>query len=70
MIPTTRAGKRNGNGVGPQLRETFERVCKDAETLMGKEQSKRRIAVTQQALDEKIDNIRGAVTMGEITASP
>ena len=37
----------------------------DAEALVGKEQAKRRVAVTQEALDEKMDNIRGAVTMGK-----
>lgn len=58
-------GKRDGNGVSPQLRETFERVCSDAETLLGKEQTKRRIALTQEDLDEKMDNMRGAVTMGK-----
>eukprot|EP00904_Undaria_pinnatifida_P003098 jgi/Undpi1/1278/HiC_scaffold_11.g04670.m1 len=56
-------GKRNGNGVGPQLRNTLERVCVDAQALLGKEQAQRRVAVTQEALDEKMDNIRGAVTM-------
>lgn len=58
-------GKRTGNGVGAQLSETLERVCRDAEALVGKEQSNRRVAVTQEALDEKMDNIRGAVTMGK-----
>lgn len=58
-------GKRTGNGVGAQLSETLERVCRDAEALVGKEQSQRRVAVTQEALDEKVDNIRGAVTMGK-----
>lgn len=67
MIET---GKRTGNGVGPQLSETLERVCVDAEVLVGaagkgNEQAKRRVAVAQEALDEKMDNIRGAVTMGE-----
>lgn len=39
----------------------------DAEVLVGKgkEQAKRRVAVSQAALDETMDNIRGAVTMGE-----
>lgn len=43
----------------------------DAEVLVGKgqgqgnEQARRRVAVAQEALDEKVDNIRGAVTMGE-----
>lgn len=58
-------GKRNGNGVGPQLCNTLERVCVDAQALLGKEQAQRRVAVTQEALDEKMDNIRGAVTMGK-----
>lgn len=58
------SGKRTGNGVGPQLREVFERVCKDAEVFVRKDQAQRRVAVTQEALDEKMDNIRGAVTMG------
>lgn len=58
-------GKRTGNGVSPQLCDTLERVCVDAEALLGKEQAQRRVAITQAALDEKMDNIRGAVTMGE-----
>ena len=41
----------------------------DAEVLVGagkgNEQARRRLAVSQEALDEKIDNIRGAVTMGK-----
>lgn len=32
---------------------------------MRKDHAQRRIAVTQEALDEKMDNLRGAVTMGE-----
>ncbi|CAM9748459.1 unnamed protein product [Pylaiella littoralis] len=56
-------GKRTGNGVSPQLCDTLERVCVDAEALLGKEQAQRRVAITQAALDEKMDNIRGAVTM-------
>lgn len=64
-MPHHISGKRTGNGVGPQLCETLELVCVDAESLLGKEQTQRRIAVTQEALDEKMDNIRGAVTMGK-----
>lgn len=58
-------GKRTGNGVGPQLSETVERVCVVAEVLLGKEKTQRRVAIMQEALDEKMDNIRGAVTMGK-----
>ena len=54
--------------MGPQLRNTLERVCVDAQALLGKEQAQRRVAVTQEALDEKMDNIRGAVTMGKAQA--
>ncbi|CAM9787236.1 unnamed protein product [Choristocarpus tenellus] len=64
-------GKRTGNGVGPQLTETFEKVCKDAELMLeqsrgggtGRNGGGKLAAVTQDALNEKMDNIRGAVTM-------
>ena len=63
--PRVITGKRNGNGAGPQLCDTLDRVCRDAEALVGREQAQRRVAVTQEALDEKMDNLRGAVTMGK-----
>ncbi|KAG5177217.1 putative flagellar basal body protein [Tribonema minus] len=50
-------GKRTGNGVSPQLMETIERVCQDAEMAVSK------AAASKEQLDEKLDNIRGAVTM-------
>mmetsp|Transcript_19400 Transcript_19400/g.25565 ORF Transcript_19400/g.25565 Transcript_19400/m.25565 type:complete len:285 (-) Transcript_19400:156-1010(-) len=56
-------GLRVGNGIGPQLTETFERVCADAEAAMHIEQVQRRIATTQDILQEKLDNMRGAVMM-------
>ncbi|CAN0494254.1 unnamed protein product, partial [Phaeothamnion confervicola] len=55
------SGRRTGNGVGAQLREVFERVCVDAELTV--DAAQRRAVTTQEMLDEKIDNIRGAVTM-------
>lgn len=57
------SGKRTGNGVSEQLLETIERVCKDAEMAVGKAATAARVATTQEVLDEKLANIRGAVTM-------
>lgn len=56
-------GVRTGNGVGPSLTETFERVAVDAESVLSKELTTRKIAITLAMLQEKLDNIRGAVTM-------
>jgi len=56
-------GLRTGNGVGPQLRETMERVCLDAEAAINAEQVRRRIPTTMELLQEKLDNIRGATMM-------
>ncbi|CAN0055503.1 unnamed protein product [Heterosigma akashiwo] len=56
-------GMRTGNGVGPTLTQTFEQVCADAEAAINVEQVRRRVATTQAALDEKLANCRGAVTM-------
>lgn len=56
-------GIRNGNGVGPQLTETIERVARDAEAILDKENVTRKLAITLPMLQEKLDNIRGAVTM-------
>jgi hypothetical protein len=79
-------GSRTGNGVGPQLTETIERVARDAEEVLNKVKMKtaklgkilltldllkinadRKIAVTRAILQEKLDNIRGAVTMGKLS---
>lgn len=56
-------GIRVGNGVGPQLTETFEMVARDAEAVLDKNLVSRKVAVTKEMLMEKMDNIRGAVTM-------
>eukprot|EP00640_Fibrocapsa_japonica_P002318 CAMPEP_0113936234 /NCGR_PEP_ID=MMETSP1339-20121228/3189_1 /TAXON_ID=94617 /ORGANISM="Fibrocapsa japonica" /LENGTH=286 /DNA_ID=CAMNT_0000938633 /DNA_START=108 /DNA_END=968 /DNA_ORIENTATION=+ /assembly_acc=CAM_ASM_000762 len=56
-------GIRTGEGVGPQLVETLERVCADAEQAISANQVQLRIAATQENLDDKVANIRGAVTM-------
>lgn len=56
-------GNRTGNGVGPQLTETIDRVARDAEEVLSKINVDRKIAVTRAILQEKLDNIRGAVIM-------
>jgi hypothetical protein len=57
------SGKRNGNGTSPQLKETIDRVCRDAELSVDKAMVTNRQAITQELLDEKLANISGAVTM-------
>jgi hypothetical protein len=56
-------GNRTGNGVGPQLTETIERVCLDAEAVCSANNVKMKMAITRDMLQEKMDNMRGAVTM-------
>eukprot|EP00595_Chromulina_sp_UTEXLB2642_P003666 CAMPEP_0196761960 /NCGR_PEP_ID=MMETSP1095-20130614/1280_1 /TAXON_ID=96789 ORGANISM="Chromulina nebulosa, Strain UTEXLB2642" /NCGR_SAMPLE_ID=MMETSP1095 /ASSEMBLY_ACC=CAM_ASM_000446 /LENGTH=227 /DNA_ID=CAMNT_0042112105 /DNA_START=180 /DNA_END=863 /DNA_ORIENTATION=+ len=56
-------GIRTGNGPGPKLSETLELVANDAEAVLSKDNVTRKIAITLNMLQEKLDNIRGAVTM-------
>lgn len=56
-------GLRTGNGVGPQLSATIEQVCADAEIILMKENILRKIAITKEGLQEKLDNMRGVVIM-------
>jgi hypothetical protein len=56
-------GNRVGNGVGPQLTETIESVARDAEDILSATTVMRKIALSRPMLQEKLDNIRGAVTM-------
>ena len=56
-------GNRTGNGPGPQLVETFERVCTDTESVLDKALVTRKIAVSKAMLDEKLALMGGAVTM-------
>lgn len=56
-------GARTGNGVGPHLSEIIERVASDAEEAISKNNATRKIAISLATLQEKLDNIRGAVTM-------
>eukprot|EP01031_Cornospumella_fuschlensis_P030366 gene30366-36690_t len=57
------AGIRTGNGVGPQLTETIERVACEVEAILDKSNVARRVSITLAALKEKLDLVRGAVTM-------
>jgi hypothetical protein len=59
MDPT---GNRTGNGTGPQLVTTLEQVATDAESAIN-DLVPRKVATTLSMLQEKLDNIRGAVTM-------
>lgn len=56
-------GQRTGNGVGPQVSDTIERVAKDTESLLDKANVDRKVALSMPMLQEKLDNIRGAVTI-------
>lgn len=56
-------GLRNGNGVGPQLMQTFEMVIRDAEDIISKENASRKIAINKQMLLDRLDNMRGCVMM-------
>lgn len=56
-------GARTGNGVGPQLTETIERVCQDAEAVLSPNYAAMKKAVSVALLTEKLDNMRGAVMM-------
>ena len=59
------SGVRTGNGVGPQMTETIERVAVDTEAALAGTLMQRKVAVTKEMLMEKLDNIRGVVTMGK-----
>lgn len=56
-------GQRTGNACDPKLIEVIEKTCRDAEQCISKTQAKMKIALTAQMIQEKIDNIRGAVTI-------
>lgn len=56
-------GIRTGNGVGPHLMDTFERVIRDIEAVLDKNNVQRKISINSALLQEKIDLVRGAVTM-------
>lgn len=56
-------GIRTGNGVGPNLSDTIERVAQDVEAILDKNNVARKIPISLNQLQEKLDLVRGAVTM-------
>jgi len=56
-------GHRTGNGPGPQLADTIEKVCLDALATVNKNQVAMKVAMTEELLQEKFDNINGSVIM-------
>lgn len=56
-------GNRTGNGVGPQLTETIEKVALDTEAALSPDLAARKIATTIAMLQEKLDTIRGVTIM-------
>ncbi|CAK4079836.1 unnamed protein product [Aphanomyces euteiches] len=54
-------GQRTGNGVCPSLRETLSRMVADVNQYL---KSNSRQAISQNVLQEKLDNFRGIVMMG------
>ncbi|GMI46687.1 hypothetical protein TrCOL_g1635 [Triparma columacea] len=57
------SGLRTGNGPGPELAATLERVATDAETYCDKSQVQKRINLSLSEINDKIANMRGAVMM-------
>lgn len=56
-------GHRTGNGPGPQLADTMEKVCLDALAAINKNQVVMKVAASVEQLQEKFDNIEGSVIM-------
>lgn len=56
-------GHRTGNGPGPQLADTMEKVCLDALAAINKNQVAMKVAASVEQLQEKMDNIEGSVIM-------
>ncbi|KAF0694750.1 Aste57867_14426 [Aphanomyces stellatus] len=54
-------GQRTGNGVCPSLRETLDRMVADVNQYL---KTNARVAISQNVLQEKLDNFRGLVMMG------
>lgn len=56
-------GQRTGNRCDPKLGTVIEKTCADALEAISAKQVTMRVALTPELLKEKIDNIRGAVTI-------
>lgn len=56
-------GLRTGNGPGPRYSETMEKVASDAEAAISKTTVDRKVVTSLAVLQDKLDNMRGAVMM-------
>lgn len=56
-------GNRTGNAPSPQMRETIEKVVQDALDSIKSSLVALKLPLSVSVLNEKIDNIKGAVTM-------
>ena len=57
------SGIRIGYAPNPNLAETLQRTAKDLDDYVNKNQVQKRIPLVENALDEKMSNVRGAVMM-------
>jgi len=63
-------GMRTGQGVGPQLSATIDRVIQDTLEVLHTNCVQRKIPISLPLLQEKMDNIRGVVIMGKFFSPP
>lgn len=63
-------GARTGNGPGPQYLATMVKVAADAEAAISKVAIERKVVTSLALLQDKLDNIRGSVMMGECDGHP
>lgn len=54
---------RNGDAPSAELAETLNRMCDDAAAIIHKTQVDRKVPINVPMLQERVDNIRGAVMM-------
>jgi transcription antitermination factor NusA-like protein len=59
------SGYRTGNGPGHRAADTLNKVADDAVAACSKNQVQRKVALSEELLQEKFDLIRGAVMMGK-----
>lgn len=57
-------GERTGNACSPDTAEVIMKTIADAKASVSKDLVARKVATTMAMLQEKIDNIRGAVMIG------
>mmetsp|Transcript_21070 Transcript_21070/g.25625 ORF Transcript_21070/g.25625 Transcript_21070/m.25625 type:complete len:284 (+) Transcript_21070:167-1018(+) len=57
------SGNRTGEAPDPKLQELLSKVAKDSRQCLGADQVRLKLPCTIELLQEKLDTIRGAVTM-------